>query len=152
MVFEGRGEKFRWTSLQNRSVDPPREYIDAKTGQTPFALSTPEGSHQWRLESATAKRVSAGGRPAAKLDLTLRQQTLRVQMHVLAFPGTAIVREWLVIENAGSNPCAIDPQFLQLNLRGEDASSFTHYWMVGGTSGADQGMLHESPISRRITA
>ena len=67
-------------------------------------------------------------------------------MHVLAFPGTAIVREWLVIENAGSNPCAIDPQFLQLNLRGEDASSFTHYWLVGGTSGADQGMLHESPI------
>jgi len=147
MVFEGRGEKFRWTSLQNRLVDPPREYIDAKTAETPFALSTPEGSQQWRLESATAKLVSAGGRPAVELDLTLLHQTLRVQMHVLAFPGTTIVREWLVIENTGSNPCAIDPQFLRLNLRGEDATSFTHYWMIGGNSGADQGMMYESPIN-----
>ena len=147
MDFECRGGKFRWTSFQNRLVDPPREYVDMKTAETPFALDTPEGTHQWRLESGTTRLVSAGGRPALELDLTLTRQTLRAQMHVLAFPGTSVVREWLVIENTGPSPFVIDPQLLLLRLRSEDATSFTHYWMNGGNPTAVMGMMNRGPIT-----
>ena len=146
MVFECRDGKFRWVSFQNRLVDPPREYVDKDAAEAPFVLDSTIASQPWKLESGEPRQVSAGGRPALQLDLSLTHDVLRVQMHILAFPGTSVVREWLEVANTGASAFTLDPRLFSLRLPGHNTPSFTHYWMRGGGAGFDMGLLNTSLV------
>ena len=108
----------------------------------------PTTDDPWTLTSATPQRVNAGGRPAVQFDLELSRPPLRARYHLLAYPRTSILRQWVELENTGTEPfplAAAAP--ISLALRGDDATSFTHHWMIGGNSAPDEGQLHSAPVT-----
>ena len=161
MTFDGRGGVFRLVSFLNKSCDPPLEYVDAKTAAAPFALDSEsfgkkrtgakpaaEADSQWTLKTGAARQVASGGRPAVQLDVTLTRGDILAQFHVLAFPGTSILRQWVEIENAGSQPVVLkSPASACLQLRGDEATSYVNSWMIGGYAAADQGKMDQTPIT-----
>ena len=94
-----------WLGFLNKTCKPALEYVDAKTAAAPFTLDTAaKNDSQWTLKTASARQVSSGGRPAVQLDVTLTRGDILAQFHVLAFPGTPILRQWVEIENKGAGP------------------------------------------------
>ena len=98
--------------------------------------------------SVKANQVSTGGRPAAQLDFVLMRGNIRACFHVLAFPGTPILRQWIELENSGAQPAVLaSPASACWRLGGGEASSYTHSWMRGGRAGPDQGKLEQAPVA-----
>ncbi len=155
MTFDGRGGEFRLTSFLNKSCEPPLEYVEAKTAAAPFSLDSEnpakpaaEADSQWTLKNGSVRQVPSGGRPAVQLDVTLTRASIVAQFHVLAFPGTPILRQWVEIENAGSGPVGLkSPLAASFRLRGDEAASYVHCWMIGGHAAPDQGKLEQRPIT-----
>jgi malectin (di-glucose binding ER protein) len=149
MTFDGREGVFRLVSFLNKTCEPPLEYVDAKTAAAPFALdSTAEANSQWTLKTGTARQVTSGGRPAVQLDVTLVRGDVLAQFHVLAFPGTSILRQWVDIENTGSQSLALkSPATASFQLRGDEATSYLNSWMVGGHVALDQGKMYQQPVA-----
>ncbi|MFA6244657.1 MAG: malectin domain-containing carbohydrate-binding protein, partial [Candidatus Hydrogenedentales bacterium] len=129
--------------------------VEANTAAAPFALDSESAvsaadnaESQWALKTAAAQQVATGGRPAVQLDVTLARGDLLAQFHVLAFPGTSILRQWVELENTGAQPVGLkSPTSACLRLRGDDATSYVHCWMAGGYAQPDQGKLYEEPIT-----
>ena len=93
------------------------------------------GEDAWRLEKGSSREINAGGRPAVQLDLTLSRENLRAQLHIIAYPGASVMRQWWELENTGSSKQTLQsPAPLALALNGDDATSMTRYWMRGGTA------------------
>ncbi|MBI2842942.1 MAG: hypothetical protein HYX78_06035 [Armatimonadetes bacterium] len=115
----------------------------------PLATGQPVQSGKgWSLESGGAREIAAGGRPAVQLDLALRRQALRVDLHIVAYPGTSVLRQWVEIENAGSSEVAIESaDHFSIAMPEDKSSSFTHYWMYGANSRPNQGLLQSDTVS-----
>ncbi len=160
MTFDGREGMFRLASFLNKSCEPPLEYVDVKTAAAPFALDsegvggqTPDAKpgvnadSQWTLKAGVARQVASGGRAAVQLDVTLARGDVLAQFHVLAFPGTPILRQWVEFENAGAQPVALKaPMAARFQLRGDEATSYVNSWMAGGYVAADQGKMYQTPV------
>ncbi len=161
MTFDGRGGAFRLVSFLNKSCDPPLEYVEAKTAAAPFALDS-EGftkkptdagpaagtDSQWMLKASVARQVASGGRPAVQLDMTLTRGGILARFHVMVFPGTSILRQWVEIENAGPQPVGLkSPAAASFQLRGDEATSYAHSWLVGGHVAPDQGRMYQKPVT-----
>jgi hypothetical protein len=153
MTFDGRGGTFRLDSFLNKTCEPALEYVDAKTAAAPFTLDTAaKNDSQWTLKTAAARQVSSGGRPAVQLDVTLTRGDILAQFHVLAFPGTSILRQWVEIENKGAGPIELkSPTAARLQLRGDEAASYLNSWMVGGHVAKDQGKMYQQPVTSPYT-
>lgn len=123
--------------------------VDLKVFQMtekPAAAAPAESA--WVLENGVARRLVDGGRPVVQLDLTLRQQSLRAQYHVMAYPGTPVLRQWTELENVGTEPVGLYAHsgVFSLPINGKDAEQYTNYWMIGGNSQKNQGLLESSPV------
>jgi hypothetical protein len=152
MTFDGRGGVFRLVGFLNKSCEPPLEYVDPKTAAAPFVLGSnspakpdAEADGPWRLKAAAAREAASGGRPAVQLDLTLARGEIRTKFHVLAFPGTSILRQWVEIENAGSRPIELkSPAAARFQLRGAEATSYVNSWI--------NGMAHQNMGQQPVSA
>lgn len=145
MTFDGREGMFRLISFLNKSCEPPLEYVDAQTPVAPFSL---DSDSPWTLKTGVARQVASGGRPAVQLDVALARGDIHAQFHVLAFPGTSILRQWVEIENAGSQQFELkSPLAACLQLRGDGGSSYVNSWMGGGHAAPDQGKLFQTPVA-----
>jgi hypothetical protein len=155
MTFDGRGGVFRLVSFVNKACEPPLEYVDAKTAAAPFALASEspakpaaESDNAWTLKTGAVRQVATGGRPAVQLDVTLTRGDILAQFHVLAFPGTSILRQWFEIENAGSQPVVLEsPVAARFQLRGDEAASYVNSWLTGGYAAPDQGKMYQEPVA-----
>ena len=144
MTFDGQEGMFRLVSFLNKSCEPPLEYVDVKTAAAPFAL---DSDNLWTVKTGVAREVASGGRPAAQVDLTLARGNILAQFHVLAFPDTSILRQWVEIENTGSQLVGLSaPVAACFQLRGDEATSYVNSWMGGGYAAADQGKLFQTPV------
>ena len=165
MAWDCREGVFRLVSFLNRSFEPPLEYVDAKTAAAPFALdsdsfgkkptgakSVAEADSQWALKAAAAHQAASGGRPAVQLDLTLTRGDVLARFHVLAFPGTSILRQWVEIENMGSRPVGLkSPAAACFQLRGDEATSYVNSW-VNGVAAQNMGQKPvTSPYRQNLT-
>lgn len=144
MTYECRNGLFMLCGFTNKLAVKPCEYV-SKTSVLP-ALGSPESIDKWVLGGAVASQETMGGRPVAQLVVELNQQTTKARFHVAAYPGTSVIRQWVELENIGSSPFAVPSNALSIGLTGDAAASFTHYWIVGGNSKADQGMMHSIPL------
>lgn len=153
MTFDGRNDQFRLVRFANKACKPPVEYVDEKTAAAPFSLNIDRfgknvADNRWRLTGGTARQVVTGGRPAVQLDLTLARESLAVQFHVLAFPGTSILRQWVELENRGGQPIAMpSPGLASFRLRGNEATAYLHSWLSGGYATVTQGKLWQKPVT-----
>lgn len=104
----------------------------------------------WKLQRGAARQVSHGGRPAAQLDLVLQRGPLEARLHVIAFPGTSVLKQWVEFVNPTAAPLDLamkSPSPALLWLRGSDASAYTNYWMIGGNSQPNQGNLERAAVN-----
>ena len=114
----------------------------------PGYVAPPPVEIAWTCESSEVVQVVTGGRPAVQLDVTLRHQQLRARLHVLAYPHTPVLRQWVELENAGAELVSLQsPTPLRLTLRGDNADQLRQYWMIGGNSGPTQGLLENREIA-----
>jgi hypothetical protein len=161
MTFSCHGGMFRLVGFQNKSCRPALEYVDRETAAAPFSLDseslakTPvsakpasEADQQWALKTAVVRKVATGGCPAVQLDMTLTRGNVLAMFHVLAFPKTSILRQWVEIQNAGSQPVVLkSPTSASLRLRGDKATSYVNSWMAGGYAVPNQGKLEQAPVA-----
>lgn len=107
-----------------------------------------QNNERWTLESASAQQVNVGGRPAVQLDVCLQQDSLRAFLHVQAYPGTSVLRQWVELENTGAAPCELgQPSPLTLNLAETNPATLTQYWMHGGTCRPNAGQLESADLT-----
>ncbi|MHB9035741.1 MAG: malectin domain-containing carbohydrate-binding protein [Armatimonadota bacterium] len=99
----------------------------------------------WRLDNCEAHEVNAGGRPAVRLDVNLSKEALRAHYHVIAYPGASVLRHWVELENAGDAPISLkSPDHFSIRM---PSGPLTHYWMFGGDSRANSGLLQSAAVS-----
>ena len=111
--------------------------------------SLPRDFNSWKLEHAEANQVSAGGRPAVQLSMLLLRGSLRARMRIVAYPGTPVLRQWVTLANTGETPISLpSPAPLILGIDNKDAACYTNYWLDGGTSRPNQGVLQQSPMGQ----
>ena len=104
----------------------------------------------WQLQGGAAQQVLQGGRPAVQLDLTLVRGALEARLHVIAFPGTPVLKQWLEFVNPTAAPLELamkSPAPALFWLRGNAASSYSNYWMIGGNSQPNQGNLEHALVN-----
>jgi len=138
----------RLAGLKNKLVSPAIDYAVAPSAGPLFTLTTSlKEAPVWTIESGDAQEAVVGGRPAAQLNLTLKSRSLRVRLHFTAFPGTSIVRQWMEVEDIGSEAVVLNaPEQMRLSLHDDSQAPCTNYWMTGGTSKPDQGVLKQAPV------
>ncbi|MBI5091104.1 MAG: hypothetical protein HZB26_01530 [Candidatus Hydrogenedentes bacterium] len=108
-------------------------------------IAAPDGRDRWVVESGTVQQVAVGGRPAVQLNLVLNRDGLRALLHVQAYPGTSILRQWVEFENTTNAAVTLaSPTPLSIGLRRDDPTPLTNYWMCGGTSRPNQGQLESA--------
>ncbi|MCL5098609.1 MAG: hypothetical protein M1608_13985, partial [Candidatus Omnitrophica bacterium] len=109
-----------------------------------------QATEPWTLQSASAREVTSGGRPAVQLDMNLTHEALRAHLSVTAFPGTAVMRQSVEFENTGESPLDLklkEPMPAYAILGGENATDYTSYWIIGGNSQPVQGKMESAPIT-----
>jgi hypothetical protein len=101
----------------------------------------------WNLEHAEASQVDVGGRPAVQLSIVLSRGFLRANVRMAAYPGTPVLRQWVTLENRGGTAISLQsPAPLVLSMNGKNAASYTNYWLCGGTSRPNQGVLQQAAV------
>lgn len=145
MTFDVKGGLFRLVGFRNKLTKQPQDYSAKITAIEPFTFS--EDGAPLILSGASAMKTDSGGQPVAMLILDFVRQALKIRFHVVAFPGTSVLRQWISIENAGTMPVPVAAKPLALSLVNAPENSFTHYWMVGGNSKPDQGMMKNAVVS-----
>ena len=140
------------SSFVNKLTQPAREYVggknaisllDARVG----GKNSSRAKSPWMIQKAETVEVKVGGRRAVQLDLTMIHDTVRVLLHVLAYPASAVFRQWAEIENLGKVPYVSPSQDCStLGFRMDD-DAFTNHWLVGGANKPDLGEMREAKIA-----
>jgi len=144
LVFQAKNGQFRLISFENRTRPTPVQYLTPRTAVAPFVLDQLklpiDGQlSQWTLGSATCMQVNTGGRPAVQLVMILTRESLRVKFHIMAFPRTGILRQWLDLENIGTAPLKI-PLVTGLILRLKD-QAWSYTTVTGAANSGNSGTL-----------
>jgi hypothetical protein len=159
MTVDGRDGNFRLAGFLNKACEPALEYVDSRAAAAPLALNSagPAGKSKeakpvsstdsrWTLKTGVARQVVAGGRPAVQLDLTLRRKDILARLHILAFPGTSVLRQWCEIENAGTSPLALKDFAWSIPVQGGNGP-LTDHWIGDGKSPASHCPMANAEIS-----
>lgn len=145
-TYEFKDGALTLAGFQNKTISPPREYIASGSAAAPFTVKHGGGA-PWVFRRAEAVRRMAGGMPVAKLVLELERGTLNVRVHAIAYPGTSILRQWVELENTGAEKMTAEATPWSVAVQTDQAAPLTHYWMIGGNSVADQGMMHSAAVA-----
>lgn len=145
LTYSAKGGLFALVGFRNKLTSPPTEYIPKGCAAAPVTIAA-AGDRPWVLTDAAATRTSAGGQPVALLTMDLARGDLTVRLCAMAYPGTSVLRQWVELHNRGVVPISAEAAPLTVPIASDGDLPFTHYWMVGGNSQADQGMLHSAPV------
>ena len=67
---------------------------------------------------------------------------------MLAFPAAPILRQWVELDNTGTQPAVLaSPRAGCWRLRGDDAPAYKQSWMFGAAAGPNQGKLEQAPVA-----
>jgi hypothetical protein len=108
--------------------------------------AVPKAESKWVLVKGETRAITTGGRPTVQLDLTLAQESVVLFFHMLAYPGTPVLRQWAEIENCGQTPYRSRLRDLYTMAFQSEGDTFTNYWMIGGNSQPNQGQMHSAPV------
>lgn len=131
--------------LTGAAGDESVAYLAGQDAVPPFEVEA-ACRNDHAFVDARGERTVFGGQPVAQLTLACAAGALEIRYRVIAFPGTAILRMWVELSNAGTVPvsAAATPGIIPLSTGGR---AFTHYWMIGGNSSIDHGMLRHDAVS-----
>ena len=127
-------------SFQNRLTH--REYIREGTTSDEFrvtanGIATSGASGEWAWVSGSAK-VQGQGQGEIEAIVHLRGKLLEVEKHYLIYPGTSIIRQWVVFKSRSDGAVTLsNPYMLDQRLAGNAATTQTLSYMTGGGSSAE---------------
>ncbi len=146
MTYQAKDGLFRLISFKNKYIGSQQEYIPKNLAIAPFTAGA-EDKASWILRGAKASQTSAGGQPVASLEMDLLHGNLNIRFHVIAYPETSVIRQWIELENSGNSTLTAEAVSFLIPVKNDLTFPFIHYWMVGGNSHADQGMLCDSTVT-----
>ena len=119
--------------------NPPDEIRFLSDGQDVSA----SGWH-WELHGDHATRGAQG---ELQLDIELQSSGLRVTKHYVVYPGTAVVREWLNLENISDKPVHISQlDFLHSSLLTSAADDLQFNYLTGAGNYNGSQLLKSEPM------
>jgi hypothetical protein len=127
-----------------------REYEDAKNppAEIRFTIDDQVASGpnwRWKLGSEHAAVAAQG---ELQLDIELESASLHVTKHYVAYPGTAVIREWLTIKNSSVKPVRLSKvDFLHSGLIGSAAQDLEFNYLTGGGNYNGSQLLKTEPMS-----
>ena len=145
LLADGR---FSQSSLRNKKSG--REYQAGKTGNAEIRfLANGEdvgaSSWHWKLRNDHTVRGAQG---ELQLDLDLESPALRVTKHYVVYPGTAVIREWLTLQNTSNRPVRIGQlDFLHLQVLPPASQSLQLNYLTGGGNYNGSQLLKSEPIT-----
>ncbi len=139
--------RFVLASLRNKTTgheyqdgtNPPAEIRFVADGQD---VSSPDWA--WKLRNEHAARGDLG---ELQLDVALESAALRVTKHYVVYPGTAVIREWLTLENSSAKAIRISQlDFLHTRVMGSMAQDLQLNYLTGGGNYNGSQLLKTEPI------
>ena len=137
-------------SFQNNAGDVGKEYLSAPCGITPFET----GESNWNYLSGRTFTAAYGGRETAQLEMTVKCMRDQVTLHVIAFPGTSVIRQYFTVSNislAHASTYTFIPFRLDISLD-SNFDIFRLEWIHGGEASHEHGSLHSRVLSRSFHA
>ncbi len=92
MTYELKDSLLKLISFRNKFSSSSAEYIPKGSFISPFSI----GTNKWILKDISATRALYGGQPVVQLKIELKQGYLGVGFHVISFPGTSVIRQWIL--------------------------------------------------------
>ncbi|HBP37207.1 MAG TPA: hypothetical protein DD640_00375 [Clostridiales bacterium] len=106
-------------------------------------------SKTWTLESACVRTGIYGGRPVVQLDVQVKDLTLAINFHAVAFPDCPVVRYWYELTNTsfphGKNISLLP--FTTSFIPDHYKDTYWLRWFTGGNSHFEQGLMHGQALS-----
>ena len=103
------------------------------------------GSGGWTWSAANATVLKQGEIEAV---VKLQGKMLEIEKHYCVYPGTSIIREWVVFKNTQNEAVEIeDPYLLANRLLTNSTALQTLYYMAGGGSFSGSQVLHHVALT-----
>jgi hypothetical protein len=133
--------KNKLTGREYRDIGPDPEEIRFSVDETD--VSSPIS--KWEFVSDHTQQLGQG---ELQLDIKLKARSIEVTKHWVVYPHTAIVREWLTIENASGNDVRIhDLFFLNSRLLGGEPERLELSYISGGGNFNGSQLLKTERVS-----
>jgi hypothetical protein len=120
-------------SLRNKVSGGEYQKAELASAEIRFSANGREvgvSGWQWRLLS---DHLTQGTQGDLELDIALGADTLRAVKHYVIYPGTAIIREWITIENTSSSSLRLQHvEFLNSRLSIPQAQQLRFNYITGG--------------------
>lgn len=144
--------KFYTKSIRNKAS---KQDISGKmSDEFSFAINTAGNrisgtSGGWVLADWKSDKLNQG---EIQLDITLRRDGIEVVKTYLIHPGTSLIREWATIKNIGASKLkVIDPSFLDVSAKVDDAASLDFHWMTGADNWPGSWTLKNEKLKPGLT-
>jgi hypothetical protein len=125
----------RFSSVSLRNKLSGQEYKDGNhpSSEIRFFASdrdVSEPSWMWKLRS---DHVAKGDQGEIQLDVELESASLNVTKHYVIYPGTAVIREWITLENPSGIPIYLSHvEFLHSHIRASKTHDLQFNYLTGG--------------------
>jgi hypothetical protein len=140
----------RLTLISLRNKISGREYQDENNPSAEIQFlaggqDVDASNWRWRLRDERSERLKQG---ELELDIELESAGLRVFKHYEIYPGTAVVREWLTIENSSAESVRINKvDFLHAGVLSSLAQDLEFNYLTGGGNYNGSQLLKSEPMS-----
>jgi hypothetical protein len=140
----------RFSSLSLRNKISGQEYQDGNNpyDEIRFSAGGQDVSGltwQWTLGS---DHISTGNQGELQLDIELISASIRVTKHYVVYPGTAVIREWMTLDNSSTKPVQISRvEFLHSRLLTSLAPDLQFNYLTGGGNYNGSQLLKSEPVS-----
>jgi hypothetical protein len=139
--------QFILVSLRNKRSG--REYVNksSPSAEIGFLANREDVSaSNWRWE-LRGEHVATGGQGELQLDIVLESASIRVTKHYMIYPGTALVREWMTIENSSGKPVHLaNVKFLHSSVLDTASHDLQFNYLTGGGNYNGSQLLKSEPI------
>jgi hypothetical protein len=142
------GGQFFQVSLRNQVSG--REYQDRTnpTAEIRFAANGQDvstSSWHWRLHG---DQVNRGNQGELQLNVALESAGIQVTKHYVIYPGTAVIREWVTLQNASGNNVRISKvNFLHATVFSPTTQDLEFNYLTGGGNYNGSQLLKTEPIA-----
>ena len=144
------GGKFSLVSLRNKLSN--HEFQDRASTSSEIELlangrDVSAMGWQWTLHD---QHMSKGTQGELQLDLVLESDSVRLTKHYVIYPGTAVIREWMNIENVSRQLVQLSHvEFLHIEILSSAARDARFNYLTGGGNYNGSQLLKSEPMAPR---
>jgi len=139
--------RFSQSSLRNKKSGREYQNGDDPAAELRFLVNGQDVSAtnwRWKLRGDHTTRGAQG---ELQLDLELESPALRVTKHYVVYPGTAVIREWLTMQNSSDKPVQVGQlDFLHVRVLAPASQGLQLNYLTGGGNYNGSQLLKTEPV------